>query len=391
MNFSFDEIIDMSETGSIKWGMIEKFFGEKGLTPMWVADMDFRGPAAVIEALKRRVELGIFGYTGRTDSLVEAVAGWMYRRHHWRVKKEWICYSPGVVSALNACVQSYTVPGDRVIIQPPVYPPFFDTVRANGRELVLNPLILANGRYEMDFDDLRKKAKTSQAKMLILCSPHNPIGRVWTQGELEQLAQICIEHDLIIVSDEIHSDLVFKPFKHIPLTMADPRIESRTIVCMAPSKTFNMAGLASSFIVIPDPQLRETFNAFMEKAHLTLINPFSLTAADAAYRYGDEWLEQVLNYIKGNVDYLIEFVNQQIPQLSVIRPEGTYLAWIDCRALGFTPDALQNFMWKQAKVALNAGTGFGEEGGGFMRMNLAAPRPVLEEALSKIESAIRTL
>ncbi len=391
MSFAFDDVINMSGTGSAKWEMAKKYFGTDDLTPLWVADMDFRGPQAVIEALRERAELGIYGYTFRPDFVDEAVAGWIRRRHGWQAEKDWISFSPGVVTALNACIESFTEPGDRVIIQPPVYAPFFKAVEDNGRQLVLNPLKLTDGKYEMDFDDLQQKAESSRAKMLILCSPHNPVGRVWTLEELQKLAQICKDHNLLVVSDEIHSDLALKPHRHTPLPLAASEIASRAIVCMAPSKTFNMAGLATSFILIPDPELRKTFQGYMEKMHFNMINPFSLTAANAAYRHGDEWLDQVLDYIKANAEYLQDYVQRRIPRLKTIMPEGTYLTWIDCRALGLTPEALQAFMVGKAKVALNPGIGFGEEGAGFMRMNVAAPRSVLAEALAKIEAAVSQL
>jgi len=385
---TFDEVVDMTGTGSVKWELAPQIFGVDGITPMWIADMDFRGPEAVVEALKRRAEIGVYGYTGKPDYLYEAVGGWLERRHGWRVEKDWICYSPGVAAALNACVLTLTEPGDRVVIQPPVYPPFFQTVKENGRELVLNPLRLMDGKYRMDLDDLRVKIRESGAKMLILCSPHNPVGRVWSKDELERLAQICDEHGIIVVSDEIHADLVLRPHKHISLVQAAPRLENRAIVCMAPTKTFNMGGLAISFTIIPNPQLRESFLEYLKKAHLTAVNPFSLTAADAAYRHGDEWLDRVLDYIKANFEHLADFIHRRLPELKVNVPEGTYLAWIDCRGLGLEPDDLQRFMLKEARVALNVGSTFGDEGAGFMRMNMAAPRSVLDEALARIEAAV---
>jgi cystathionine beta-lyase len=386
----FDERVDMTGTGSVKWELAEKLFNVEGLTPMWVADMDFRGPQAVIEALKWRAELGVFGYTMQPDFLYQAVVGWLDRRHGWRTETEWICFSPGVVTALKVSVLAFTEPGDRVIIQPPVYPPFFKVVKESGRELVYNPLRLTgDGKYEMDFDDLRQKV--AGAKMLILCSPHNPVGRVWSEVELKNLAEICEKYELIVVSDEIHSDLILKPHRHRPLLQVAPHLADRSVVCVAPSKTFNMAGMATSFIFIPNPDLRGKFKAVMEKDHHPVINPFSLIAADAAYRHGDAWLDQVLEYIKGNVEYLDEYVRRHLPSIRVIKPEGTYLVWLDCRGLGLAPKELQDFMLGRAKVALNAGDSFGKEGEGFMRMNVAAPRAVLEEALRKIGSAVESL
>lgn len=391
MPYSFDEKVEMSQTGSIKWEHLHKIFGAEDLTPMWVADMDFKGPEPVIEAVKRRAELGIYGYTKPPEYLFESVSRWMENRHGWFVPTEWLSYSPGVVTALSACVRLFTSVGDPVVIQPPVYPPFFKVVEENQRQLVLNPLRWADGKYRMDFDDLREKVKVSGAKMLILCSPHNPVGRVWEREELEELAQICLEHDLMVVSDEIHADLVYKPNRHIPFLSLSAELEERTIVCTAPSKTFNMAGLQASFIIIPNPKFRESFNAYMEKEHLAVINPFAVVAADAAYRHGDKWLDQVLDYLRGNLEFLVDFVEKRIPPLKVILPEGTYLVWIDFRPLGLAPDELQEFLVKKAKVALNAGSTFGEEGKGFMRMNIASPRSILEEALMKIEMAVASI
>ncbi|WP_274653313.1 MalY/PatB family protein [Paenibacillus humicola] len=389
MEYSFDNRVDMTGTGSAKWEMADQVFEAEGLLPMWVADMDFRGPDPVIRALKERAENGVFGYTFRPGYMAEAVAGWLKRRHRWTVPENWITFSPGVVAALRTCVACYTAPGDGVIVQPPVYPPFFSVVKEAGRELVLNPLQEADGRYRMDFDDLRLKARDSGAKMLILCSPHNPIGRVWTREELETLASICTEYDITVVSDEIHADLVFQSHVHTPFAALSPELEARTIVCMAPSKTFNMAGLHSSFIIIPDEAKRDKFDTHLKEAHLTMMNPFSLTAANAAYRYGDEWLDSVLAYIEANIDYFSVEMAARLPELRFAKPEGTYMVWLDCRPLGMTPDELKSFMLREAKIAINDGSSFGEEGAGFIRVNLAAPRSVVEEGISRLEAAVK--
>lgn len=388
MRYNFDEIVERSGGNGFKWERVDAVFGGEDLIPMWVADMDFRGPQPVIDALKRRAEQGIYGYTWRPDSLSEAICGWLARNHRWTVDKEWICWSPGVIPALTACVETFTEPGDRILIQPPVYAPFFKVVKEHGRELVENPLRFENGRYEIDFDDFADKLKTSGAKMFILCSPHNPVGRVWTRDELERLEAICVEHGTLIVSDEIHADLVYKPNLHTPFAALSDRAASRTVVCLAPSKTFNMAGLQAAYIVIPDKELRDSFNKKLTEAHHTLSNAFAVTASETAYREGDEWLEQCLAYLRANVDFARSFIAERLPEIKASDPEGTYLLWLDCRGLGLDGAGLKQFMVHEAKVALNEGIGFGEQGAGFMRMNIACRRATLEAALQRIEKAV---
>lgn len=390
MKYDFDRSVDLTGFGSVKHEATERIYGEKDLLPLWVADMDFQGPSEVIEALRKRSEAGVYGYSMRTDEMTDALVGWMDRRHGWRIQPEWICHSPGIVTALSACVRTFTSEGDSIIIQPPVYPPFAKVVTENDRKLVTNPLRLKDGRYEMDLDDLRAKIEANGAKMLILCSPHNPVGRVWSVSELEALVRLCREHDVLIVSDEIHADLALAPHKHTTLArlMAE---DERFVVCMAPSKTFNMAGLQSSYILIPNAKLRSSFAGYMERAHLSGANAFALTAAEAAYRHGDEWLDQALAYIAGNIEYLIEQTAEQLPEVKIVRPDGTYLVWMDFRALGLSPAELSAWMTKQARIAANAGDAFGVEGEGFMRLNAAAPRRVLEEAMKRLREALAAL
>jgi cystathionine beta-lyase len=389
MRYNFDEVVDRSNCNGIKWDRADAVFGGTDLIPMWVADMDFRGPQPVIDAVRRRAEQGLYGYTWRPDSLLEAVALWVQRRHGWTIEKEWICWSPGVIPALSACVETFTEPGDRVIIQPPVYAPFFQVVKEHGRELVRNPLRYANGRYEIDFGDLADKLQATGAKMVILCSPHNPVGRVWTRDELARLEAVCAEYGALIVSDEIHADLVYKPNRHTPLASLSERAAGRTVVCFSPGKTFNMAGLQASFIVIPDKELRQAFNKKMKAAHHSASNVFAVTASESAYRHGDEWLEQCLSYLRGNIDYALDFLAEHVPEIKAVEPEGTYLLWLDCRGLGLDAAGLKKFMVQEAKVALNEGSGFGEEGAGFMRMNVACRRATLEEALRRVREAVR--
>ncbi|CAM3675875.1 MalY/PatB family protein [Cohnella lubricantis] len=387
MIYDFNQHVDLTGFGSVKQEATSRIFGESDLLPLWVADMDFQGPQEVIEALRRRVDSGIYGYSMRTEAMDEAVIGWMDRRHGWRIQKEWLCHSPGVVTALAACVQSFTAEGDAIVIQPPVYPPFSKVVTENGRKLVTNPLRLTDGRYEMDLEDLEAKIEANGAKMLILCSPHNPVGRVWSEEELAAVIAICRRHGVMIISDEIHADLALPSSRHTVLAKLMNEDE-RFVICMAPSKTFNMAGLQSSFIIIPNEEIRKAFTAYMERLHIGGANAMALTAAEAAYRHGDEWLDQALRYIAGNMDYLMDYVAAHMPELEVVRPEGTYLVWMDFRAYGLSPVQLSDWMTKTAKVALNAGYHFGAEGEGFMRLNAAAPRAVLAEALQRIREAL---
>lgn len=390
MRYNFDEAVIQSES-SVKWSAAEKMFGQEDIIPLWVADMDFKGPDPVIEALKRRAETGIYGYSFLPDSLYESVADWLLKRHQWPIEKEWICFSPGVVPALNACISAFTSPEDPVIIQTPVYPPFHNAVLENGRKLIFNPLQIKNNRYCMDFEDLTAKFISDRPKMVILCNPHNPVGSVWSAEELNELARLCAEHDVLLLSDEIHSDLVFHDYKHIPAASLSEQIASRSVTCIAPSKTFNMAGLQASFVIIPDKELRESFQQTMKRDHRTMANAFAVTAAEAAYRSGEDWLDQCLAYIRGNADYALRFLRERLPVFKPSNPEGTYLLWVDCRGLNMTTEELKAFMTGKAKVAVTDGSGFGAEGAGFIRMNLACRRSTLEEALSRLEQAVHSI
>jgi len=388
MKYNFDTVIERRGTGSEKWDMCDTIFSGSGLLPLWVADMDFQAPPEVIEALAKRAAHGIYGYTAYTDSAYGSVINWFSRRHGWDIKKEWIVYSPGVVPALSLLVQSFTSPGDGIIIQRPVYHPFMHVVKWNGRKLLNSPLRQdKSGRYEMDPDDLRIKASDPSAKMMILCSPHNPPGRVWRRGELDTLIEICAERGILIVSDEIHCDLTYSGIKHIPLPLVKPEYSERIITCTSPSKTFNLAGLQLSNIIIPDKTLRKEFRKISMRNGIFDPNSFAADAMEAAYNNGGEWLDEMMEYVRGNLEFLENFFKSELPEVKVIEPEGTYLVWTDFRAFGISHRELLRKFVEEAKVAPGQGDIYGPEGEGFMRINLACPRAILEEGLNRIAAA----
>ena len=390
MTYDFDTIIERRNTQSFKWDLAGTLMGEKDVLPLWVADMDFQCPPAVLEAIQRRAEHGIYGYTVTPDSSYQAIINWMKKRHGWNIQKEWIVFTPGVVSGFHWAVRAYTHPGDSVIVQTPVYYPFFKAVKFNGCQIVENQLKFRNGQYEIDFDDLERKFDV-RTKVLLLCSPHNPVGRVWTPAELARLANLCLEHHVVLCSDEIHSDLIFRGYRHTPTAMISEEIARHTVTCAAPNKTFNIAGLQSGYVIISNPLLREAFvNAKQNIGMGNMANIFGVAAMEAAYAQSEEWLEQLLEYLQGNLEFLLEFVNTRIPKIKVIKPEGTYLVWLDCRALRLEGEQLKQFMLKNAKVWLNDGAEFGSGGAGFQRLNLACPRSILAEALQRIEQAVNT-
>ena len=387
MKYDFDQEISRYNTASLKWDDVERQYGEKDLIPLWVADMDFMSCTPVIEALKKTVAHGVFGYPIQTESYREVIADWMRKRFQWEVRPEWLHYSPGVVAALSFLVQAFTQPGDKVLIQSPVYYPFSKAVTDNGRQLLHNPLKREGEHYKMDFDDLRKKVALG-AKMLILCSPHNPVGRVWTKEELTELGEICIANNVLVVSDEIHADLLYPGYKHTPFAAISEEFAQNCVVCTAASKTFNLAGLQNANIIIPNEKLGKMFRTVMDAPHLVRTNTFGAVATEAAYRDGEEWLEQVLVYLYQNLEFLTQYIGTNIKQLKVVPPEGTYLVWIDCSELGMSSKELEQFMRKQAKVAIDDGYIFGPGGEGFIRINIACTRKNLAEGLRRIESAV---
>ncbi|MGX4584473.1 MalY/PatB family protein [Paenibacillus chitinolyticus] len=388
MKYDFDKRIDRTGTASYKWDQSEKLFGRSNILPLWIADMDFEPPKEVVEAIKRRAEHGIYGYTMRPQSYYDAIVGWLSRRHGWRIEQDWLSSSPGVVPALSLAVQTFTQPGDGVILQSPVYYPFYDVIRMNGREVMNNPLILRDGRYEMNFELLEKQAAAG-AKVLLLCTPHNPGGRVWTRGELERVAEICTKHGLLVVADEIHHDLVFSGHKHVPYASLSEACAQHSITCIAPSKTFNLAGLRAAAVVIPNADIRRQYNTALKTLSIHMESYFGLTATEVSYTHGDEWLDQLLVYLEGNRDALLAYVTEHLPQVKAMSPEGTYMVWLDCTAISDKPAELKQLMFDKAGVAFVEGSLFGEKGAGYLRVNLACPRSLLLKALDKFAGAIQ--
>lgn len=387
MKYDFDKIMDRTATESLKWIYPRKVLKVEDAIPLWVADMDFEAPKAVTEALCRRAEHGIFGYPLLPPSLYGAAIDWLKRRHGWETKKEWFCITPGVVAALHYCVRAFTRPGDGVVIQTPVYPPFYHAVNHQERRVIRNPLRFDGRRYTMDFEDLEKKID-GQTRLLILCSPHNPVGRVWTHQELETLAQIAIRHDLLIVSDEIHHDLVYRDQRHTVLASLSEEIARRTITCIAPSKTFNIPGLSTAAVITPDPDFHKKLEREVKLAGFELGQIFGIVGFEAAYTYGEEWLEALLPYLEENVLFLEQFLADRIPDIRLIRPEGTYLALLDCRGLDMDPATVHDFFLRQAHVYFSEGKAFGRELEGYVRINFGCPRVLLREALERIERAV---
>jgi cystathionine beta-lyase len=400
MTLSFDEKINRIGTHSIKWEFVledsnrlvanqKEPGGEKTqLLPMWIADMDFRSPPAVIEALVARAEHGVYGYSLPTGSFYEALQNWVARRHGWEVKTDWVLLTPGLLPALDMLVQTFVAPGEKVLIQPPVYYPFFWAAEDNGAEIVSNSLINENGRYRMDFDDLEQKASDPAVKMAILCNPHNPVGRVWTPGELTQFGEICLKNDVLVVSDEVHGDLIFSDYTFTSFARLGDDFRQKSVICMAASKTFNLAGLQTSSIVIPDDDLRDRFARTIKRNGVALANPFGIVATEAAYNHGEAWLAGVMAYIEDNYRFMKSYLAEHLPQLKISHQEGTYLVWVDFRELGMDPATRKQLIMEQARVNLDEGELFGPEGEGFERFNIACPRSTLEAVLDRIKTTI---
>ncbi|GET32609.1 aminotransferase [Prolixibacter bellariivorans] len=390
MPYNFDEVIDRKGTNCIKYDRLEQFCGNPDALPMWVADTDFRVPDFIMDAIRERADHEVLAYSFRPESYHQSIIDWMKKRHDWDIKREWISFSPGVVPAVTMLIMALTNEDDKVIVQPPVYFPFFTCVKGSGRELVENPLKLENGRYYFDFEDLKAKID-DKTKMLLLSSPHNPGGMVWTKEELTELGRICKEKGVIIVSDEIHSDLVYPGHKHVPLPSISEELAEITVVCMAPNKTFNIAGLSSAFLVIPQKKMRVRYERLLNVLHVHGGNIFGTVATEAAYTHGEEWLDELLEYLQGNLKYLNEFMADRLPKIKVMQPESTFLVWLDFRDYGLSEKEMKDVLVNKAGVAMNVGSTFGSGGEGYFRMNIGCPRSTLQEGLERIEKALRVL
>jgi cystathionine beta-lyase len=384
----FDEIIDRLGTNSVKWDARERIFGSGDVLPLWVADMDLPCPPEVVQAIEARAKHPIYGYPGDNGALFEAAKGWVNRRFGAEVDTDWMVAIPGVVPGIQVAIEAFTKPGDKVIIQPPVYPPFFSTSEELGRRIVENPLKRVDGKYVMDFDDLRKKID-QRTKLFVLCSPHNPIGQVWSREDLLQLGEICAEKGIMIIADEIHSDLVYEKGAHTPFYTLSEQLANQSVTFISGSKTFNLAGLFTSIAIIKNRKLRNEFRVTANKMGLNHINLFGIVASTAAYNHGDQWLDELLDYLHENAVMIRHFLSERIPEIKMTIPEATYLAWLDFRELGLYGQELRNFLIREAKVGLNDGFQFGKQGDGFCRMNFGCPRSVLKEALQRIEKAVQ--
>ena len=390
MKFNFDKIIDRTNNFSAKWSEMNKNFGTNNLLPMWVADMDFLTAPCVMEALKDRLEQGIFGYTTRPSSYNESIVNWLDNRFSWKINQEWLMFSPAVITSISLLIQNLTQKNDKIMIQEPVYSPFHNIVESNERSLVISPLVkLDDGSYFMDYEDIESKIK--DVKIFILCNPHNPVGRVWTREELTRLGEICLKHNVLVISDEIHSDIILKNHKHTPFASISKEFRENTITCMAPTKTFNLAGLQSSFLVISNPYYYEVMDKAFSILDIKRNNAFSLVATEAAYNYGEDWLYELIKYIEDNVDFAIDYIKNHMPQLKVKKPEGTYLLWVDFSNLNVDKKDLKNALINKGRIALSDGSSFGIGGDGYYRINLACPRSMVLEGLKRIEFAIKSL
>lgn len=387
MKYDFESKISRWHTGAAKWDFAPQHIKDGGYLPLTIADMEFKTAPAITDAIKEAAEHGIFGYTYPDDEYFNALKGWMKERHDFDIEREWLLTTAGVVVALGAIVREFTKEGDGVIIQPPVYPPFMSQVSGNNREIIENPLIYSDGRYTVDFEDLEKKCKAPNAKLLILCNPHNPVGRVWSRDELKRMGEIAKENGVIVLSDEIHGELILPGYRHTTFATIEGMADN-CIICTAMSKTFNLAGMCLSNILIPNAELKERLGKRLGREAAFGIPALSRYAAIAAFTKGGEWLDELIMYVNGNFEYLYDFVEKRLPMLKCIKAEGTYLAWIDMRALSLNNEQLEDLMLNKAFLQLDEGYIFGESGSGFERINLAMPRYELQAALERMEKAI---
>lgn len=389
MTFTFDTVVDRTHTDCLKFDAAVRRGRPADVLPLWVADMDFPTAPAIIDALQQRVRHGIFGYSEADPDRYHAVLDhWFTKRHGWHIEKDWLVQTPGVVFALATAVKAFTKPGDTVLLQQPVYYPFSEVIVDNRRKRVSSDLVLKDGHYEIDFADVEQKIVDNDVKLFLLCSPHNPVGRVWTRDELTRLGDICLRHHVIVVADEIHEDFVWPGHTHLPFASLGEAYAQQAIVCTSPSKTFNIAGLQVSNIFIANPDLRIRFKKEIDRAGYSQLNTLGLTASEAAYTAGEPWLDELKRYIKGNIDFLAAYTADHLPQLTLIQPEGTYLLWLDFRQLGLSEPEREDLLLHRAKLWLDSGAIFGKVGAGFERINVACPRSTLEQALTQLQHAI---
>lgn len=390
---NFDQIIDRREYPAFKWHkpMLAEHFGNADALPFWVADMDFRAPEAVIDSLRQRVEHGIFGYEYKTDGYFAAILDWYKNRHNWTIDQNHIEASPSVLNAISILINQHSEKGDGVIIQPPVFFEFRSVIRSNERKIIKNPLKLAEGQYRMDFEDLEKQAANPQNKIMIVCNPHNPVGRVWTADELARVAEICRQHNVLVIADEIHGDIVYPPHRYTPFAAVSDAAAQISATCLSPAKTFNIAGMVDALVVIADEDRRHRFHDFAHRYQINKTNVFATVAIEAAYRHGGAWLDALLAYLQSNIDFLRDYLAENMPQVKLIEPEGTYLVWLDFNALGLDAKALEQFLGQKAQLALNSGYWFGREGAGYARMNIASPQSVLQQAVQQLSEAVAAL
>ena len=387
-NTNFDEVIERRNTDCLKFDFAVKRGMPEDVLPLWVADMDFKTSSIVLDKIKERVEHGIFGYTETGDNYFDALYSWLDKNHNFKIEKRWVVKTPGVVFAIASAIKAFTNEGDAVLIEQPVYYPFSGVIRDNKRRVVSNDLVLTDNKYHIDFDDFEKKIVENKIKLFVLCNPHNPVGRVWTKDELIKLIDICIKHDVIIFSDEIHADFTYEGYTHIPLINADERIKDYCIIATAPTKTFNLAGLQISNIIIPGEEIRRKFIKDVDAVGYSQANTIGIVACEAAYRYGQEWYEELKKYLKGNLDFVRDYLKTELPKIKLIEPEGTYLIWLDFRGLSLYERELEELIVKKAGLWLDNGAIFGRTGAGFQRINIATNRSVLKEAFDRIKAAI---
>ena len=385
--YDFNQKLNREHTSSVKWGLTKQIFGTDDVLPMWVADMDFSPPKEVKDALQERVDHGIYGYTFSPPSTTEAIQLWLNKRHDWKINHSWVLYSTGVVPSISIAIEAFTAPGDKVMLQSPVYTPFFEMIEKNNRQLVNTPLKLIDNRYEIDFTVFEDHLKDG-VKLFLLCNPHNPSGRVWTKEELTKIGKLCHQYNCLILSDEIHSDLILKN-KHIPIASLDETFKDITVTCIAPSKTFNLAGLQASAVIVPNKELRKAFKDVQERQGFFSLSAFGIIGTEAAYRSGEQWLEELLAYLRENVHTVKEYIDIHLPGISVMEPEGSYLIWLNCRELHLSDEELKDRLLKRGKLALEPGTKYGPGGEGFVRMNVACPKEVVLEGLERLKKAFQ--